>query len=95
MNLEIYLKPCPFCGRPACIEETSVTFDNVRMKIVCTGCGVSLDHTQEFANHEVRNPVTGEIIDVTRVALNENTIDIWNRRVEDNERLPKRPSRSR
>ena len=77
------LKPCPFCGHPARIEETSVTTDSTRMKIVCIGCGATIDHTQEFATHELRDPVTGCLIDITRVALNKNPIDIWNRRVED------------
>lgn len=80
--MSIDLKSCPFCGYPGCIEETSLTFDSTRMKIVCTGCGATIDHTQEFAIHEVRNPVTGELIEVTRVALNDSAIDIWNRRVE-------------
>lgn len=77
------LDPCPFCGRPAYIEETHLNTDSTRIKITCTGCGVTLDHTQEFAIHEVRNPVTGELIKTTRIALNDSAIDIWNRRVGD------------
>lgn len=81
--MSFYLKPCPFCGRPAVIEETSIAFDSTRIIITCTGCGVTLDHTQEFAVHEVRNPINGELIEITRVALNDSAMDIWDRRVGD------------
>lgn len=83
MSEHFEIKSCPLCGHPACIEEVSLSQDTYRMKIVCTGCGVSLDHTQEFMIHEVRDPVTGEVIKVNRIALNESTIDIWNRRVKN------------
>lgn len=75
------LKPCPLCGCEANIEEIDLHIDYIHTKIICSGCGLKLNHTQEFVVHEVKDPVTGEVVRVTRVALNESATDIWNRRV--------------
>lgn len=75
------LKPCPLCGHEAEIGEMECRCDFERAKIVCRRCGLELNHTQEFMMHEVRDPVTGMVIKVTRIALNESAADVWNRRV--------------
>ena len=77
------LKPCPLCGCGANIEEIECYCDSNRIKIVCKNCGLELNHTQEFMIHEVKDPVTGVVVRVTRVALNESATDMWNRRVEN------------
>ena len=77
------LKPCPLCGCRAEIEEMVFYCDTNRIKIVCKGCGLELNHTQEFMIHEVKDPVTGKVVKVTIIALNESATDVWNRRVEN------------
>ena len=77
------LKPCPLCGHEAEIEEIECYCESNRIKIVCKGCGLELNHTQEFMIHEVKDPVTGKVVRVTRVALNKSATDVWNRRVEN------------
>ena len=77
------LKPCPLCGCRAEVVEIECYPDTNRMKIACYGCGLELDHTQEFMIHKAKDPFTGEVIEITRFALNESTVDIWNRRVNN------------
>jgi hypothetical protein len=77
------LKSCPLCGCEAYIEEIDLRTDTIHTKIVCRGCGLELNHTQEFMIHEVKDPMTGEIVKITRIALNESATDVWNRRVEN------------
>ena len=75
------LKPCPLCGHEANIEELELCTDMIRTKIVCSGCGLELNHTQDFMIHEVKDPVTGKVLKITRVALNKSATDVWNGRV--------------
>lgn len=77
------LKPCPLCGYKAEIEEIECYCDSNRIKIVCKNCGLELNHTQEFMIHEVKDPVTGKVVRVTRVALNKSAADVWNGRVKN------------
>jgi len=77
------LKPCPLCGCEANIEEIDLRTDAIHTKIVCNGCGLELNHTQEFMIHEVKDPVIGEVIQRERFALNNTATDAWNRRVEN------------
>ena len=81
--MENNLTPCPLCGHDAHIAEVELNPDTTRIKIVCMGCGLELDHTQEFMIHEVKDPITGRVVKRTRVALNESTVDLWNRRVNN------------
>lgn len=75
------LKPCPLCGCRAEIEEMDLRTDHIHTKIVCNGCGLELNHTQEFMVHEVKDPITGMVVKLTRIALNESATDVWNRRI--------------
>lgn len=75
------LKSCPLCGCSADIVELDLRTDYIHTKIICSGCGLELNHTQEFAIHEVKDPITGMVVKSTRVALNESATDAWNRRV--------------
>lgn len=75
------LKPCPLCGREAIIQNTSLYTNGICMKIVCSGCGLTLSHKQEFVDHEIKDPATGIVIWGAKIALNESAIDLWNKRV--------------
>lgn len=77
------LKPCPLCGHEAVMAEVDLRTDHIRTKIVCSGCGLELNHNQEFMIHEVKDPVTGVVLKMTRIALNESAAYVWNRRVEN------------
>ena len=74
------LKPCPLCGHEAEIQDVSFYTDGINMKIVCVGCGLTLEHKQEFVNHNIIDPATGMVMYCFNVALNEIAIDLWNRR---------------
>lgn len=80
---DIELKSCPLCCAPARVEEVEQRVDRLRVKIVCTNCGLTLDHTQEYSTQEIRHPVTGALLNVGRMALNESAIEIWNNRRDD------------
>lgn len=75
------LKPCPFCGGKAEITEIELNGVSDHTTIVCRGCGVKLEWTQDFYIHEVRDPISGELLDIVRAAHNESAIEAWNRRV--------------
>ena len=76
------LKPCPLCGREAIIQDAILYTDGgICMKIVCSGCGLTLSHKQEFVDHEIKDPATGIVIWGAKIALNESAIDLWNKRV--------------
>jgi hypothetical protein len=82
-TLNIELKPCPFCGHPAAITEIELGFETERMTITCLGCGVQLNHTQEFITRDVVDPISGEFLYSTRMTFNDSGIEIWNRRVDN------------
>ena len=46
INNELNLKPCPLCGNQPNITTTELFIDGNRMVIECSGCGLTLDHTQ-------------------------------------------------
>ena len=79
----IDLKSCPLCGHKAEIAEMECGIEYNRIKIICRNCDLELNHTQEFMMHEIRDPLTGVVIKVTRIALNESATDVWNRRVNN------------
>jgi hypothetical protein len=81
MTMQNDLQPCPLCGCGADIVEMDLRTDHIYTKIVCSDCGLELNHTQEFMIHEVKDPITGMVVKVTRVAFNESATDMWNRRV--------------
>ena len=76
-------KPCPFCGGAAEIAEMELNSDSNRVTIACRGCGVKLEWTQEFYIHEVKDPISGELLYTVRSAHNMSATDAWNRRVEN------------
>lgn len=78
------MKRCPFCGGTAEIAEMELNSDSNRTTIVCRSCGVKLEWIQEFYIHEVKDPISGELINTVRSAHNMSAIDAWNRRVGDN-----------
>lgn len=75
------LNPCPFCGGKAEIAEVELNSDSGCTTIVCRSCGVKLEWIQEFYIHEIKNPISGELLDMVRTAHNMSAIDAWNRRV--------------
>lgn len=81
--MTVKLKPCPFCGNGAEIVEVELNEYDSRVKIVCKGCGVELNHTQEFYIHEKKDPITGEVIGTTRISMNDSAINLWNNRINE------------
>ena len=77
------LKRCPFCGGKAEIQEIELGSDCNRTTIVCRGCGVTLEWVQEFYIHDVKDPISGELLNTIRSAHNMSATDAWNRRVGD------------
>ena len=77
------LRECPFCGGAAEIAEMELNSDSNRVTIACRRCGVKLEWTQEFYIHEVKDPISGELLYTVRSAHNMSATDAWNRRVEN------------
>ena len=81
--MQIELKPCPFCGHPAAMTEIESNYESDKVTITCLGCGVQLNHIQEFATRDVVDPISGEFLYSTRMPWNESAIEVWNRRVDN------------
>lgn len=75
------LKPCPFCGEKAVVEEIKQYTSSIEMLIKCRGCGAELRWVQEFAIHERKNSI-GKTVETISVALDISPFEAWNRRVE-------------
>lgn len=77
------LKPCPFCGGKAEVSMIEIRSDITNTTIICSGCRVTLEWTQEFYTCEIKDPISGELLDVRRVPHNESAYEAWNRRIEN------------
>lgn len=76
------LKPCPLCGGTANIIHYIDTPEWINAVIRCKNCGLTLDHTQNFATAPKRPLAPSDDGEIVRVALNESPFEAWNRRIK-------------
>jgi len=78
---ETELKPCPFCGGEAELHKTKIYLCDA-VQIHCKKCSV---HTpKEVFNHLLYSE--GEKIYVTQTMAIEKVTNVWNRRVDNEQR---------
>lgn len=80
LKAQIFLKPCPFCGGEAKIEELESRIDRFRAVIKCQRCGANIDWSQDFSHSTKRTP-TGVAIKTVRIPASISPFNAWNRRV--------------
>lgn len=79
---DVELKPCPLCGRRARIVEWEECYDFTRIHIQCGGCGLELNHTQDWYMVEKRNAFGFKYLERS-IPMSEDAITIWNTRVSE------------
>lgn len=82
LKAQIFLKPCPFCGGEAKVEEIESRMDRFRAVIKCQRCGANLDWSQEF-KYSAKLAPTGVVIKTVRIPVSLSPFDAWNRRAEN------------
>jgi len=81
LKAQIDLKPCPFCGGEAKVEELESQVDLFRAVIKCQCCGANLNWSQEFYYRTKKLP-SGTILKTKRIPASLSPFDAWNRRKE-------------
>lgn len=78
------LKPCPFCGGEAEITDLvmSKLLDDERMQVKCILCGATVESIQSKITALVHDSGEERLV-VLGLFPEENAIQLWNRRVND------------